>query len=62
MAYPQSRSCNAELIEGATDGGVWKSKPNRGGQVSSPSNQGQANFEGHPSALVGVLGPKGTWC
>jgi hypothetical protein len=33
MAYPQFRSCNADLKEGITDG-VWKkAAPDRGGEV-----------------------------
>ncbi|MGW0061420.1 hypothetical protein ACWDTT_16020 [Streptosporangium sandarakinum] len=49
MAYAPTRSCSAELREGATDGSIRKPAPNRGGGASSPSNV----YPGH--VMAGVL-------
>ena len=49
MAYPPARSCMSEFIEGATDGGMRKPTPNRGGFDRSPANT-------YPtSPMVGVI-------
>jgi hypothetical protein len=49
MAYPTSRSCNAELYEGATDGAIQKLRPNRGGtDLSMPDG-----YPGH--VLLGTV-------
>lgn len=60
MAYAPARSCNAELCEGATDGAVWKPYPERGGFVSSPSNQRRSTFAPAETSMLGVIGPKGS--
>lgn len=38
--YGLSRSVNAELMLGATEGGERQTHPNRGGVVTSPANNG----------------------
>jgi len=48
MAYPPSRSCNADFVEGATDGAVWKPTPDRGGFGRAPAVY-------PPKSMAGVI-------
>jgi len=47
MAYPQSRSMNAELNEGATDGKYKKVIANRGGVVEPSTYKNRVDLDGH---------------
>jgi hypothetical protein len=40
MAYAQAKSCNDALYLGAIEGGERQARPNRGGVVTSPPNDG----------------------
>lgn len=45
MVYPVSRSMNADLAEGLTDGKYKKFAPNRGGVVSGTTEKERADLE-----------------
>lgn len=59
MAYPVSRSCNADLRAGATDGTYKRYAPNRGGVVeptSAPARRlNDAVWHGFNESAVKVM-------
>lgn len=60
MAYATPRSCRDALKEGATDGGIWKSATaERGGIVTSPTNQHQTTPAAWREPMRGMFGSKG---
>lgn len=44
MAYAQAKSCNDALYLGAIEGGQRQARPNRGGEVTSPANDGEYSY------------------
>ena len=45
MVYPLSRSMNADLSEGMTDGEYKKYSPNRGGVIEPTTRQTRSDLE-----------------
>jgi hypothetical protein len=68
MALPPLRNMNAELVEGATDGGYKKVTQNRGGMVESTTYASRQQLddlwygihEDNPKTIPGMAGSRPT--